>query len=93
MLLKELDMIDDIKFVYPKDMQDGTILISGTDITTNLPYVDGVHLAFDHHSSEVSRADGKTPEIHILTRRHLQRPVLYMTITAAKTNSPAYPMT
>ena len=65
-LLKELDMIDDIKFVHPKDMQDGTILISGTDITTNLPYVDGVHLAFDHHSSEVSRADGKTPEIHII---------------------------
>ena len=27
-LLKELDMIDDIKFARPKDMQDGTILIS-----------------------------------------------------------------
>jgi len=65
-LLKELVMIDDIKFVHPKDMQDGAILISGTDITTNLPYVDGVHLAFDHHSSEVSRADGKTPENHII---------------------------
>ena len=59
-------MIDDIKFVHPKDMQDGTILISGTDITTNLPYVDGVHLAFDHHSSEVSRADGKTPDNQII---------------------------
>jgi hypothetical protein len=57
-LLKDLDLIDDIKFVHPKDMQDGTILISGTDITTNLPYVEGVHLAFDHHSSEISRADG-----------------------------------
>jgi nanoRNase/pAp phosphatase (c-di-AMP/oligoRNAs hydrolase) len=56
-LLKELDMIDDIKFVHPKDMQDGTILISGTDITTNLPYVEGVHLAFDHHSSEISRVE------------------------------------
>ena len=59
-------MIDDIKFVHPKDMQDGTILISDTDITTNLPYVDGVHLAFDHHSSEVSRADGKTPDNQII---------------------------
>ena len=57
-LLKELDLIDDIKFVHPKDMQDGTILISGTDITSNLPYVEGVHLAFDHHSSEVSRVGG-----------------------------------
>ena len=27
-LLKEQDMIDDIKFVRPKDMQDSTILIS-----------------------------------------------------------------
>ena len=58
-LLKELNMIDDIKFVHPKDMQDGTILISDTDITTNLPYVDGVHLAFDHHSSELERLDKK----------------------------------
>lgn len=65
-LLKELDMIEDIKFVHPKDMQDGTILISGNDITTNLPYVEGVHLAFDHHSSEVSRAGGKTPDNHII---------------------------
>ncbi len=58
-LLKELAMIDDIKFVHPKDMQDGTILISDTDITTNLPYVEGVHLAFDHHSSEMTRVEGK----------------------------------
>ena len=52
MILKELDMIDDIKFVHPKDMQDGIIPISDHDITTNLPYVESVHLAFDHHSSE-----------------------------------------
>ncbi len=64
-LFKELDMIDDIKFVHPKDMQDGTILISGSDITTNLPYVEGVHLAFDHHSSEVSRVGGD-PDNHII---------------------------
>ena len=54
-LLKHLDMIDDIKFVHPKDMQDGKIDISGSDITTNLPYVNGVHLAFDHHLSETLR--------------------------------------
>ena len=59
MLLKELDMIDDIKFAHPKDMQDGTILISDTDITTNLPYVEGVRLAFDHHSSEITRVEDK----------------------------------
>jgi nanoRNase/pAp phosphatase (c-di-AMP/oligoRNAs hydrolase) len=57
LLLKELDMIDDIKFVHPKDMQDGAILISDKDITTNLPYVKGVHLAFDHHASELVRLE------------------------------------
>ncbi len=64
-LLKELDMIDEIKFVHPKDMQDGTILISGRDITTNLPYVKGVHLAFDHHYSETLRLDEK-PDNYII---------------------------
>ncbi|QGU33564.1 exopolyphosphatase [Thermochromatium tepidum] len=54
-LLKHLDLIDEILFVHPKDMQDGKIAISGRDITTNLPYVEGVHLAFDHHLSETLR--------------------------------------
>jgi len=54
-LLKELNLIDDIKFVHPKDMQDGLIEVTSRDITTNLPYVPGVHLAFDHHSSELER--------------------------------------
>ena len=54
-LLNELDMIDDIKFVHPKDMQDGLIDITDRDITTNLPYVPAAHLAFDHHHSETLR--------------------------------------
>jgi nanoRNase/pAp phosphatase (c-di-AMP/oligoRNAs hydrolase) len=54
-LLKELDMVDDILFVHPKDMQDGKIEITSRDITTNLPYVPGAHLAFDHHHSETVR--------------------------------------
>ncbi len=54
-LLKELGLIDDIKFVHPKDMQDGKIEVNDRDITTNLPYVPGVHLAFDHHASETLR--------------------------------------
>ena len=54
-IFKELGLIDEVKFVHPKDMQDGLIEISGRDITTNLPYVDGVHLCFDHHLSETLR--------------------------------------
>ena len=58
-LLNELDLIDDIKFVHPKDMQDGKIEITERDITTNLPYVAGAHLAFDHHLSETLRNSGE----------------------------------
>ena len=58
-LLKELDLIDDILFVHPKDMQDGKIAITSRDITTNLPYVSGAHLAFDHHASETLRNTGE----------------------------------
>lgn len=54
-LLNEMNLIDDIKFVHPKDMQDGKIEIGGRDITTNLPYVPGAHLVFDHHYSETLR--------------------------------------
>lgn len=62
-LLKELDLIDDIKFVHPKDMQDGKIEVSNRDITTNLPYVPGVHLSFDHHASEAIRNDAQDNHI------------------------------
>ena len=64
-LLKHLNMIDDIKFVHPKDMQDGKIEINDNDITTNLPFVPGVHLALDHHESETLRNIGERPN-HII---------------------------
>ena len=55
MLLKELNMIDEIKFVHPKDVQDGKVELSENDITTNLPFDKRVGLAFDHHESELIR--------------------------------------
>ena len=64
-LLKKLDLIDDIKFVHPKDMQDGVVDITDRDITTNLPYVAAAHLVFDHHHSEMIRNEGST-ENHII---------------------------
>lgn len=64
-LLKHLDLIDDILFVHPKDMQDGKIAITSRDITTNLPYVAGAYLAFDHHLSETIRNSGKR-ENHVI---------------------------
>jgi len=64
-LLNELELIDEISFVHPKDMQDGKIAISERDITTNLPYVPGAHLVFDHHASETVRNTGERPN-HII---------------------------
>ena len=58
-LLRELEMIEEITFVHPKDMQDGKVAITSRDITTNLPYVDGANLAFDHHASEVERVGSR----------------------------------
>jgi nanoRNase/pAp phosphatase (c-di-AMP/oligoRNAs hydrolase) len=60
-LLKHLDMIDDVLFVHPADMQARKIEITPNDITTNLPYVEGALLIFDHHSSEVVRNTGFMP--------------------------------
>ncbi len=54
-LLRELQMLDDIMFVHPKDMQDGLIEVTSRDIITNLPYVTSCHLCFDHHHSEALR--------------------------------------
>jgi len=65
-LLKEKDLIGDIKFVHPKDMQDGKIEINDNDITTNLPYVPGAHLVFDHHASEIERNTGDRPDNYII---------------------------
>ena len=65
-LLKELDMLDDIKFVHPKDMQDGKVEITDRDITTNLPYVASAHLSFDHHASEAERVENGKPNHVIL---------------------------
>jgi len=64
-LLKELGILDEIKFVHPKDMQDGLVELTDRDITTNLPYVPGVRLAFDHHESETLRLE-ESAENHVI---------------------------
>ena len=66
MLLRELDLIDEIKFVHPKDMQDGLVPITSRDIVTNLPYAQACHLAFDHHDSEVSRKGERVYLNHVI---------------------------
>ncbi len=87
-LLKELGILDDIKFVHPKDMQDGKVEVTDRDITTNLPYVPGVHLAFDHHASETLRLQGAADN-HIIDPAGASRPRASSTTTSAATSASA----
>ena len=54
-LLKEFGIIDNWKFVHPKDIQDGLVDVNSDDVMANIPYVKGCKLWFDHHSSESER--------------------------------------
>ncbi|MDR1859287.1 MAG: exopolyphosphatase [Treponema sp.] len=54
-LLVYLGLIDEWKFVHPKDIQDGLVEATDNDILANIPYIKGCKLWFDHHSSETER--------------------------------------
>jgi len=59
-LLSYLGLIDDWKFVHPKDIQDGLVEATDNDILANIPYIPGCKLWFDHHSSESERLGNST---------------------------------
>ena len=54
-VLKEVGLIDTWTFVHPKDLQDGIVAVTENDVLTNVPYVPGCGMWFDHHSSEKER--------------------------------------
>jgi nanoRNase/pAp phosphatase (c-di-AMP/oligoRNAs hydrolase) len=54
-LLKELDIFEEKKFVHPKDIQDGLIEVTSNDVLVNIPYAPGCGVWFDHHTSEDAR--------------------------------------
>ncbi len=62
-LFQELDMVGDVVFAEPGDMQAGRVPVTDSDITTNLPFVEGVHLCFDHHASETTRVQNRPNRI------------------------------
>jgi nanoRNase/pAp phosphatase (c-di-AMP/oligoRNAs hydrolase) len=57
-LLKQVETIDSIQFVHPKDLQDGKFEATENDVLTNVPYVPGCGLWFDHHATELKRVVG-----------------------------------
>jgi len=65
-LLKELGMLGEIVFHHPKDVQDGKVPVGPRDILTNLPYVEGCGMCFDHHASEALRNSGRPTPGYIL---------------------------
>jgi len=67
-LLVYLGLIDDWKFVHPKDIQDGLVEATDNDILANIPYIKGCKLWFDHHSSETERL-GRTTYFEGVSRR------------------------
>jgi nanoRNase/pAp phosphatase (c-di-AMP/oligoRNAs hydrolase) len=60
-LLKHVGKIHSIKFVHPKDLQDGLFAVTPDDVLTNVPFVPGCGLWFDHHATEIERVVGKLP--------------------------------
>ena len=58
-LLVEKGIVNEYKFVHPKDVQDGKIAVTSNDVLTNVPFVPGCGLWFDHHASEEERHDIK----------------------------------
>ncbi len=56
-LLKEVEIIENITFAHPKDIQDGVVTVTPNDILTNMPYHPNCGMWFDHHSSEGERSD------------------------------------
>ena len=65
-LFKELGLLGEIVFQHPKDMQDGKVTVTDRDIITNLPYVPGCGMCFDHHESELLRNGSTHPANYFL---------------------------
>jgi len=57
-LLSLVEDITEIAFAHPRDMQECKIPVTENDIITNLPYVKGCGMWFDHHISEEQKIEG-----------------------------------
>ncbi|MBU3915396.1 exopolyphosphatase [bacterium] len=55
--LTEIGVVEDYKFVHPKDIQDKSIEVTSNDVLANVPYHPECGLWFDHHTSERDRIE------------------------------------
>ena len=88
-LLKQVETIDSIQFVHPKDLQDGKFEVTEDDVLTNVPYVPGCGLWFDHHATEVERVVGQISSGAGTAGSPPAPPASSTTTTAARPASPA----
>ncbi len=63
-LLRALELVDEAVYVHPKEIEDGTFSLRPDDIVTNLPFVSGVYMAFDHRLR--AHAQNRLNEHHAL---------------------------
>ncbi len=56
-LLKEVEIIEEVSYVTPHEINEGFLEITKSHIIANLPYDSRAGLWFDHHSSEGERSD------------------------------------
>jgi hypothetical protein len=54
-ILEQLEIIDDVYYIHPKDIQDNKVDVTKNDVLANVPFAKGCGLWFDHHSSENER--------------------------------------
>ncbi|MDK2972399.1 MAG: hypothetical protein PWP23_2154 [Candidatus Sumerlaeota bacterium] len=57
MLLKQVEIVDQVRFAHPRDVQQDEYEVTPADIIVNLPYHPKCAMWFDHHSSERARPD------------------------------------
>lgn len=53
--LTEVGIVDDYKFVHPKDIQSHVVEVTADDVLANIPYHPDCGMWFDHHQSEEDR--------------------------------------
>ncbi|MFP4067515.1 MAG: exopolyphosphatase [Spirochaetaceae bacterium] len=58
-LLHNLGLLADVRFVHPREMEEGLIPVGHRDIVADLPYVEGVHLVFNHMFGEQLRVGAR----------------------------------
>ena len=54
-MLEELELIDEMRFVHAQDVLDGSVEITERDITANLPYSAAAHRAFEYGPHALTR--------------------------------------